>query len=186
MVKVWELLYLYIAALASWPTGSFALPKTAFGCPEQDVFPWVESPITFWGQHSVSLSNNFHMAGPVRNDSWSLVFCAKYEDTMSPEDIANQKQWPAGDYCLFKVEEHCPEGMLIANITERHQSDNLPQALHHLRENLRVQITSTRRNGDLLHCILDRSWGCSVTKFAVEQTGTKSRLIFQSPLRLLC
>ncbi|XP_052803161.1 uncharacterized protein LOC128233501 [Mya arenaria] len=96
-----------LAIPVTWPQGTYSFAKPKSGCPAGD-FTWYEgwrlqdtetqSPDNAW-------SVNNHFAGKLAAGEMQLEFCTKGE--AEPTDF--DRNWPAGDYCIFKYGA-CPAG----------------------------------------------------------------------------
>ncbi|XP_052803159.1 uncharacterized protein LOC128233500 [Mya arenaria] len=89
----------------TWPKGTYSLAQPKSGCPTGE-FTWYEgwrlqdtetqTPDNAW-----SINNNF--AGKLMAGEMQLEYCTKGES--EPTDF--DRNWPAGDYCIFKYGS-CP------------------------------------------------------------------------------
>ena len=125
--------------LSSWPTGSYSLISTVFGCPEDDDHGWhrgyinmsvpLQNAIQKWKMPrpaEVQHTADPHIMGPYSFHSLQLNFCTRLDvavdhdnssadgdvsstNTSSRHDVSGG--WPAGTYCILKAGLSCPEGI---------------------------------------------------------------------------
>ncbi|KAL9950252.1 hypothetical protein ACROYT_G042727 [Oculina patagonica] len=97
-----------------WPAGTYGIPKPVSGCPRAGGFRWR----TGWrlqdtnyyddrNKSNNSRSTEFHIDGKVTKIIVNRSFCIK--DTTT--DDWNRPTWPQGKYCIYRRNEHCPEGL---------------------------------------------------------------------------
>ena len=125
---------------SAWPTGSYSLISTVFGCPEDDDHGWHRGYINMsvpvqkaeqrWkmprpegAQHTADP----HIMGPYSFHKLQLNLCTRMaivDDSVkesvdgfpsmgntSSQHNVNQS-WPAGTYCILKAGASCPAGKL--------------------------------------------------------------------------
>ncbi|XP_072180200.1 uncharacterized protein [Diadema setosum] len=92
----------------TWPYGTYSLPMPQVGCPTSHFYWQTGSryqdtenylPNNYW-------SDPCHLQGPYYRVSVEQNFCSK---TNAAEDEYNWA-WPAGEYCVFKKGNECPDG----------------------------------------------------------------------------
>ena len=126
---------------SSWPTGSYSLISTVFGCPEEDDHGWHRGYINMsvplqkrakqkWKMprpDDVKHTADPHIMGPYSFYQLQLNFCTRLSavvdrqinlvnnDMISAENTSSRhggvRGWPAGTYCILKAGLSCPEGI---------------------------------------------------------------------------
>ena len=107
-----------VSAGVEWPPGSYALPKSIYGCPAPSINNWhngymnisfkesialLESYIGRLGWNEVDL-NVIELLGPYGSHSIQLNFCSKREN--------GSFEWPpSGQYGVYGTEDGCPQGI---------------------------------------------------------------------------
>lgn len=87
---------------SKWPKGSYAIPTSAFGCPEPGNYVWYRGYINLtlpqmsrviqWNDKDLDRIEP-HILGPFGQRVMQLNFCLRRDE--------NQTDWPAGDYFLY-------------------------------------------------------------------------------------
>ncbi|CAC5409404.1 unnamed protein product [Mytilus coruscus] len=116
-----------------WPTGSYALPASMYGCPEDDwemryinlTLPissndmYWESSGTFYSLRyygdvfNYSHLKDLHILGPYSKRSFQLNFCVKDSNDSSGLQTAQ------GNFCLYDIGKGCANGFKEGNMTVR-------------------------------------------------------------------
>ncbi|XP_052254144.1 uncharacterized protein LOC127860246 [Dreissena polymorpha] len=100
---------------ATWPLGTYSVPKPASGCPTG----FVEGTVTVsQPQHSGSGPTGLHLDGTLAKDSYGLKYCTKEDPSPSEYDI----YWPRGDYCIQQYDSMCPYAFRTGKIKMRASS----------------------------------------------------------------
>ncbi|XP_073244994.1 uncharacterized protein [Porites lutea] len=101
--------YVEVTESPVWPSGSYALPMTDTGCPEDKKFSWytglrieeLES-----NQNGNKHSARIHSMSKIETPYIKRYFCVK-NDTETDE---SRPKWPDGTYCIYKKGYFCPQG----------------------------------------------------------------------------
>ncbi len=108
----------FFSAASRWPEGSYAVPQSIYGCPNNDDFPWVKGHISLTAPHSNpenQWSMTYHMRGPFGPRQVALHFCSRLEDYLIEKTRNIAPQWPSGNYCIYRMDVICPTGEVIHN-----------------------------------------------------------------------
>ena len=85
-------------------------------CPTANGFSWKTGQIyqdLEDDNNQTTASPNTHLQAVVSNDVLQF-FCIKADDLTAIEK--NRKQWPKGQYCIYKKGSNCPAGMLSGSV----------------------------------------------------------------------
>lgn len=113
-------LYFFLLVLLEnevlWPSGSYGLPMSAFGCPGGDN--WTNGGVslsleekhtglaardTFWRYH-------YNYMGPYEPQSFLHNFCVRDRSSMDERGPESSVDWMEGMYCIYQVTDSCPRG----------------------------------------------------------------------------
>ena len=123
---------------SAWPTGSYSLISTVFGCPEDDDHGWHRGYINMsvpvqkaeqkWKMprpEGVQHTADPHIMGPYSFHKLQLNFCSRMDfvddsvkesavdDVPSTDQHNVNRSWPTGTYCILRANASCPAGKLI-------------------------------------------------------------------------
>ena len=104
--------YTYYVVLGLWPRGDFAIPRTAFGCPDNDLLKWHIGRLTIRSEQvrSHAMSSSYSQAGRLEPKLVTVEVCSKLESELSVRDQGQQMGWPKGRYCVYAIKQQCPGG----------------------------------------------------------------------------
>ena len=102
-----------LTELSSWLEGSYAIPQSIHGCPRTENVGWLSTTaevITKGAGMTNKMSALTYQQGPF--DATTLVFraCASVEGVGSNDMSRDRPPWPAGSYCIYKLQPQCPPG----------------------------------------------------------------------------
>ncbi len=98
-------------------SSGFGLFMSKYGCPDDDKeqTSWETGYINLNTQITPSRWSPYsHLFGLINSSFIQLQFCIK-ERVLTPVS-----SWPQGNYCIFKIGNGCPQGMLFLFITYVH------------------------------------------------------------------
>lgn len=110
------------SSLPEWPSGTFGLPRSKFGCPYSKEITWSSGwryQDTEDDHASNQKSHSFHMDAVVNKSAVNRSFC------MATENKGNG-DWPKGQYCIYK-KGVCPKGLSEGYLffdDENHKNQN--------------------------------------------------------------
>ncbi|XP_041365770.1 uncharacterized protein LOC121380846 [Gigantopelta aegis] len=93
--------------IPEWPPGTFALLKTSASCPPD----FKEGSVKMEGDGTNKVSPGLHLAGDFTAKTQEYQFCVQDQSSQS------EFKWEAGNYCINKVGDSCPEGFTSGEIT---------------------------------------------------------------------
>lgn len=98
-----------------WPTGSYALPRPKSGCPFSRHVVWLHG----YRLHDVGVkpstikADQTHLQNSVSSNFIVEEFCSKRS---SWTDGRANSLFPPGKYCLYKVDDSCPQGFQTGSL----------------------------------------------------------------------
>ncbi|XP_060589704.1 uncharacterized protein LOC132744930, partial [Ruditapes philippinarum] len=105
--------------LSMWPPGPYAIPMSAYGCPESQSRGWLKSYLIgnitvnqdsnrlhrFFGDYYVS---SYHW----KTSMMTLFLCVKFRN----EAMLDKGQWIPGNYSIYKIGLSCPSDFQESSI----------------------------------------------------------------------
>lgn len=103
-----------------WPNGEYAIPRSVYGCPDNELNNWKYGYMRLIFPHRYHLDrqqyeegvgipqSQEYVLGLVGKNTFQMNFCAKI-----PEDAAghiDSAEWPGGSYSIYQWATKCPEG----------------------------------------------------------------------------